>query len=115
MIDFLLHILIVSVWIFGINCLFAKDHFFEKIGNLFRTETDDIPPQYEMNWLTKPLFDCASCMASVHGLLWYFLGFPLCFHDALPLRLLIPFLISLCGWNYFLLKLTTKERIIVDE
>lgn len=107
MIEFIFYILVSSAWIFGVNCLFAKNHLFEKIGGW----ADENLPE----WIYKPTIGCAACMSSVWGLLWFFIGLPLCFHDALPLRLLIPFLICLCGFNYFLLKLTTKERIIVDE
>ena len=66
-------------------------------------------------WVYKPTVGCAACMASVHGLLWFFIGFPIGFGEYMQIRLLIPFLISLCGFNFLLIKLTSKERIIVED
>lgn len=107
MTDFILYTLIASAWIWGINCLFAEDHIFEKAGDWI----DENMPE----WFYKPMIGCPACMSSIHGLLWFFIGLPLCFHDALPIRQLIPFLICLCGFNYIIIKLTSKERKIIEE
>ena len=105
--EFLIYILIASAWIWGINCLFSEGHLLEKWGDWI----DKNMPE----WIYKPTVGCPACMSSIHGILWFFIGFPVCFHDALPIRLLIPFLISLCGLNFILIKFTSKERVIVDE
>lgn len=108
MIDvFILYIIISSLWIWGINCLFSEGHLLEKQGVWMDTNLPE--------WLYKPMVGCAACMASVHGLLWFFIGLPVCFLESLPIRLLIPYLISLCGFNYLLIKLVSKERVIIDE
>lgn len=106
MTDFLLYILIVSAWIWGFNVLFEENNIFEKAGDWM---DENLPI-----WINKPTWQCPVCMASAHGLLWFFIGLPLCFHDALPIRQLIPFLICLCGVNYILVKLTSKERKIIE-
>jgi hypothetical protein len=107
MTEFILYVVIASAWIWGFNALFQEGHVFEKAGDWM----DDNLPW----WVNKPIWSCAACQSSVHGLLWFFIGLPLCFHDALPIRMLIPFLICLCGVNFVIIKLTTKERIIIDE
>lgn len=122
MTDFLLYILITSAWIWGIHALFQDGHILEFIANWWY---DDITPpntpelkevdRRAKEFIAKPIFDCPVCMSSAHGLLWFFIGLPLCFHDALPIRQLIPFLICLCGFNYILVKLTSKERKIIEE
>lgn len=107
MIDFVFYIFIAVGWIWAVHCLFSEDHIFEKAGEWIY---DNMP-----EWVYKPTVGCAACMSSVHGLLWFFIGLPLCFHDALPIRQLIPFVMVLCGVNYIIIKLTSKERIIKDE
>lgn len=114
MTDFMLYILITSAWIYGFHILFQEGYILESWAKAF-IEVGDDRVQERRAWIAKPLFDCPICMSSVWGLIWVFLGLPLCFHDTLPLRLLIPFIMCLCGFNTIISKLTTKERIIVDE
>lgn len=113
MIDFVFYLFTTSAAIWGFHILFQEGHIFEKFAEWF-IESDE-GNQKKRAWIAKPLFDCPICMSSIHGLLWFFIGLPVFFHDALPIRLLIPFLLCLCGLNTVIAKLTTKERIIVDE
>lgn len=100
-------ITISALWIWGVNCLFSKDHLLEKQGNWMR--------DYLPEWIYKPAVGCAACMSSIHGIIWFWIGLPICFNVHLPIIALIPFLMSLCGFNFVIIKLTTKERVIVDE
>lgn len=51
--------------IYGIYNLFDEDMLLEKPGNWLRNK---------LGYVSKPLFDCTYCMASVHGT-WFFLLF----------------------------------------
>lgn len=44
-------------------------------------------------WITKPLFECLTCMSSFWGLLYWFAN-----GNALSMQL-IPYLLTLCGIN----------------
>lgn len=103
MIEFILYLLLTSGWIWGINCIFSKDHVFEKAGDWM----DDHWPE----WVNKPLWACAACQSSIHGTLSYFIFL----YKDFGFWMWPVFCIVLCGLNYLLIKLTTKERIIVDE
>jgi len=98
MIEFLI---LNSFWIYGVNCLFSEDYILEKWGDWME---ENLP-----KWIYKPTVGCASCMASFHGTAGYFIfvneGF-----------LIWPiYCVCLCGLNFVIIKLTTKERIIVEE
>lgn len=107
MIELFLGLLFTALWIWGVHCLFQPDHLLEKWGDWIDDNTPD--------WIYKPTVGCPACMSSVHGILWFIVGLPVCFDMYMPIRLLIPFLIALCGFNFVIIKFTTKERIIVEE
>lgn len=85
MIDFILTLIIASLWIWGVFAAFDDGNIFSGIRKvaerLFGTE------------LMRPVFGCPYCMASIHGGLigFYWYGFSL---------VVIPFVICLCGLNY---------------
>lgn len=111
MIQFLLSLLPASLFIYGLNILFQEDHLLEKLGEKLRGT-------YEEPWrdyYAKPLFDCAICMSSVWGTIWFFIGLELFFQVEMPIKLWIPFCLCLCGLNTIINKLTSKERIILEE
>jgi hypothetical protein len=87
MIDFILLLIIGSLWIWGIFALFDE-------GNLLwpiRKRIEDLG----LGMWIKPLFSCPYCCASVHGLLIsaYFYG---------PSLVTIPYIICLCGLNFII-------------
>lgn len=106
MTTFLISLLPVSLGIWCINILFQEGHLLEKQGTWMRNRW----PKY----ITKPLFDCPICQSSFWGIIG-FLAIRYFFGIDLPWRQLIPFVFCLCGLNTIISKLTTKERIIVDE
>ena len=107
MTTFLLSLIPASLFIYGVNILFQEDHLLEKQGEWMRNRW----PEY----VTKPLFDCAICQSSVWGTLWFFLGLTIGFEIVMPIKLWIPYVFSLCGMNTIINKLTSKERVILDE
>jgi hypothetical protein len=103
MINFILYVVVTSGWIWGVNCLFSENHIFEKAGDWIH---ENLP-----EWIYKPTIGCAACMSSIHGTISYFI---FAYKD-FGLWLWPVFCIVLCGLNFVIIKLTTKERIIVDE
>lgn len=65
MIDLILLLLFNACAIIGIHLAFGEDMIFERLGHWIESK---IP--YD---LTKPLFNCPTCMASVHSILPYWL------------------------------------------
>lgn len=64
---------------------------------------------------TKPLINCPICMASVFGTLAFFVGLPVLFGVSYALKFWIPYVFCLAGLNTIIQKLTSKERVILDE
>lgn len=90
MIDFILLLILTSLWCFGVWNAFDEDMVF---GGL-RKYIDNWP-----GWIRKPLVDCPPCLASVHGFAAYAI-----FHE-IDL-MVIPFIVCLSGLNWLLLNLT---------
>lgn len=107
MIQFLTSLLPASLFIYGLNIIFQDGHVFEKQGEWMRNKW----PEY----VTKPLFDCAICQSSVWGTFWFFIGLQLGFDVHLHIKLWIPYVFCLAGLNTIINKLTSKERVILDE
>lgn len=107
MTEFIFSIIISSLWIFGINCLFSEGHIFERAGDWIHNNMPE--------WVYKPTVGCPACQSSLHGLLFFIVVFPVSFEVEMNVRSLIPFLICLCGLNFIILKITNKERIILDD
>lgn len=114
MTEFLLSLIPVSLCIWAIYIIFQEDEILGKLGSKIRgPRTTEGELTYREYWL-KPIFDCPKCMSS----LWGFIGFfaiRYFFNVDLPLKQLIPFIFCQCGLNLLISKLTTKERIIVEE
>lgn len=83
MINFILYLIVGCLWCFGFWKLFDD-------GLLpLRVKIESVLPMK----VTKPLFNCPACMASVHG---FFLGFA--FYG--PHLVIILYCFCLCGLNY---------------
>jgi len=113
MIDFILYLLLTSGWIWGFHALFQEGHILESVADWW---FKDLSPDNHFidkarEWLGKPLFACAACMSSIHGTISYFIFL----YKDFGIWLWPVFCIVLCGLNFVIIKLTTKERIIVDE
>jgi hypothetical protein len=102
MIDFILLLIIGSLWIWGFRTPFQEGYLLQKLGDIFRDEDDNSPPNMIGTWMSKPIFDCPPCMSLFHGCIIFFIIAPFLFHFALPLRQLIPYIICLCGVNYLI-------------
>jgi hypothetical protein len=106
MTTFLLSLLPVSLGIWAIHILFQEGHLFEEQGKW-------ITNKLGKKW-SKPLVNCTICMSSVWGIIGFF-AIRWIFGVDLPFKQLIPFVFCLCGLNTLLSKLTTKERIIIED
>jgi hypothetical protein len=106
MIEFLTSLIPVCLTIWGVHILFQEDHLLEKPGDWITLKLGE--------YWSKPLINCPICMSSFHGLIG-FLAIKLFFNIDLPYKQIFPFIFCLCGLNTLLSKLTTKERIIIDE
>jgi hypothetical protein len=120
MTDFILLLLFGVCWTWGFRAPFQEGYFLEKVGNLFRTETDDSPSLFVGNWFTKPIFDCPPCMASFHGFCIAFAYFTdtnltyaisNCHHSFVAYFFLkvFAYMICLCGINYILKSIIYPE------
>lgn len=103
---FLFSLMVVSLGIWGIHILFQQEHLLEKEGDWIRKKLGK-------KW-SKPIVHCPICMSSVWGVLGFF-NVEWYFDFDLSLKQLPPFVMCLCGLNTILHKLTSKERIILDE
>ena len=101
MVDFLLYILFTSLWIWGFRCLFSEGMALDIVGDWLEDSYSE--------WITKPLFGCTACMSSVHGTISYFV-----FVNT-GIWLWPVFCVCVCGLNFIIVKLTSKERVIIDE
>lgn len=104
---FLLSIIPASLFIYGFNILFQEGHLLEKQGEWITNKVGE-------RW-AKPLINCPICMSSIFGTLIFFLGLPISFDIHMPLKMWIPFVFCLCGFNTIVNKLTSKERVIIEE
>jgi hypothetical protein len=105
MIQFLLSLLPVSLGIWAIHILFQEDQLLEKAGDWM----DEHWPEK----INKPLWACPICMSSVWGLIGFF-ALDYFFNVHHGIKLLIPFILCLCGLNTIILNLTSKKRIIQE-
>lgn len=107
MIEFLISLLPTSLFIYGLNIIFQDGHVFEKQGEWITDKLGD-------KW-SKPVINCSICMSSVYGTLWFFIGLQLGFDVHMHIKLWIPYVFCLAGLNTIINKLTSKERVILDE
>jgi hypothetical protein len=106
MIEFLVSLLPVCLGIWAIHILFQEGHALEKQGKWI---TDKVGEYW-----AKPLINCPICQSSFWGVIGFF-AIRFFFNVDLPYKQIIPFIFCLCGLNTILSKLTTKERIIVED
>jgi hypothetical protein len=86
-----------SLFIWGIKCLFSE-------GFIFYFDKSHWP-----SWVKKPLLTCPPCMSSVYGTLWFL------YMETGGVMAWVQFCVMLCGLNYFITQLISKERIIIEE
>lgn len=82
-------VILCSAWIWGIHCMFSEGFIFYKAG-VFLEKTIGTTA-------CKPIFLCPPCMSSVHGVVW---SIAFC----IPVKMIIPFIIALCGVNFIIKK-----------
>lgn len=90
MTDFLLLLIVTSLWCIGVWNAFDENMVFGSS----RKYIDKWP-----SWIRKPLVDCPPCLASIHGFASYTI-----FHG-LDL-MVIPFIVCLSGLNYIVIQIT---------
>lgn len=95
MTQFLQHLFIASLWIYGIRTLFSHDHLL--YGGYVWAEKN--LPQ----WIIKPTIGCVMCQASLHGGVWFFLFL----HPCYEWYFFVIFCVCLCGLNSILDRLTS--------
>ena len=86
MVDFILLLILTSLWIWGFH------GFFQLSGLLDSIDTTKMP-----NWLKKPMFSCPPCQSSFHGTFAFIM-----FHHNLNILLWPIFVLCLCGLNYII-------------
>lgn len=86
--EWILYLILNSLWIWGFHALFAKEMILERVGDWL---CDRLP-----EWITRPVFDCPTCQSSIHGTLVYFL-----FVNT-GLLMWPVYCVCLCGLNYLL-------------
>lgn len=89
--EFVLQVLIISMWCWGFYNAFQDGEIFGGIGKILRKTL----PSY----VQDPLFACPICQASAHGTIWYLILNEWSF---LPW---ILFIVSVSGLNYCLAKM----------
>lgn len=90
MIDLITLLLINALAIVGIYLSFGREMIFEGLGRWIEKH---IPYKF-----TKPLFNCPTCMASVHSIFPYWLGCELDLHNFLSYLIYVPALAGLSTW-----------------
>ena len=87
MIDFILLLIIGSLWIWGVFAAFDEGNIFGGVRKICEKTLG--------SWVCKPVFGCPYCMASAHGgsigLIYYD------FH-----LIVIPYIVCLCGLNFII-------------
>lgn len=100
MIEFILNLVVSSLWIWGFHCVF-KPRFigFNILFELFGI----VWYRAYRGYFMKPIASCPACMASIHGL---FIGSILHItYWYIPL-----FCICLCGLNFIIIEILYGEK-----
>lgn len=104
---FLISLIPASLFIYCVHILFQEGHLLEKYGNAITKELGD-------KW-SKPLINCPICMSSFWGV-FCFAAISYFFGIQLPLRLIIPYVMCLCGLNTIINKLISKDvNVTIEE
>lgn len=100
MIELILNLVVSSLWIWGIHCIFEPRFVgYRMLYNLFSRSWEDLHDRYYM----KPVLSCPACMSSLHGLL-------MAFSLDVPLHQWPLFIITLCGLNFILIEVLYGEK-----
>lgn len=91
MIDLILLLIIGSLWIWGVFAAFDDPNIFWPVRKFIEKNNDP--------WITKPLFGCVYCMASVHG---FYLSGVYCLAGHHPFWIIPIYIICLCGLNFII-------------
>jgi len=95
------YLILNALFIWGWHVLFNEGMILGKLGEWM---TEKLP-----EWLHKPLFSCPACQSSIYGTIGFFM------FVREELYIWPIYCVCLCGLNYLLAKLTSKERIIINE
>ena len=87
MIDFILLLIIGSLWIWGVFAVFDE-------GNILGYVRANFEGVLGV-WILKPVFGCPYCMASIHGFAIGMIYLPEYIQT-------IPYIICLCGLNFII-------------
>jgi len=96
-----------ALWILGVFTAAEPGQILGPIATWMAGDSEAVPfkPRRFPEWITKPLFDCVYCMASLHGIAWWLIFQPF------PLQLLPFYVVCLCG----LLKLIATTGVVDDN
>jgi hypothetical protein len=92
--NFLLLLIINSLIIWGIYCVFSEGYLLEKVGEFIRK---DCP-----KWVIKMLFGCPPCMSSLYGSVVAVVVYD--FHS-----IVIAYILALCGLNFIIKSILYPE------
>jgi hypothetical protein len=93
--------LMSSAWCFGFHVVVSKVFFEEILGYDIDNDWDDYPRWFKL--ISKPVWACPYCMASLHGATIFFIFLV----GSLSAWYVIPFCICLCGFNFVITKFLT--------
>ena len=99
------HFIITVLVIYGIHASTRPNMILAPIGNFISNKLTDLIGINTAIRISKVLFDCTPCMASLYGTVSFFLVRPY------PSPLLLSWAVwvfSLCGFNYILNKIINK-------
>lgn len=94
--------LMSSAWCFGFHVIVEKVLFEEILGFDLDKDWDGFSRWFQL--LSKPLWACPFCMASLHGAIIFFLFLA----PLLSIFAVIPFCVCLCGFNYVITQFFTE-------
>lgn len=94
-VHFILYLVIASTWCVGVHAAFIKVVIEEIFGTNVEALWDKMTRTQKL--VSKPLWACPQCMASVHGTVIYFTQVA----QMDSAQYWIPFCICLCGLNFF--------------
>lgn len=94
-----------ALWILGVFTAAEPGQILGSIAEWMAGNSEKGKPRMVPEWITKPLFDCVYCMASLHGIAWWLVFRPF------QLVLLPFYIVCLCG----LLKLIATTGVVDDN
>lgn len=91
------------LWIIGVWNAAEPDEILGSIANWMSGSPSQGIPRHVPEWITKPLYDCPVCMASVHGILWW------CLFQPFTVWLLPFYVVCLSGASKILVILVVQQ------